>query len=134
MSEMDLYLKNRQALIDGHAYDPTTERDASARKLVQQSLYVMPADGGEPHRLTGDEASYSQPRFAPDGSALYARSTPATRFAAVFRLSIPASPRRSANPPAAWCARSPPATFPSSVCGPTSSPPPPRTSTTPPGT
>jgi hypothetical protein len=22
MNEMDLYLKNRQALIDGHAYDP----------------------------------------------------------------------------------------------------------------
>ncbi len=59
----------------------TTARDASARALVQQSLYVMPAGGGEPQRLTGDEASYSQPRFAPDGSALYARSTPATRYA-----------------------------------------------------
>jgi glutamate synthase (NADPH/NADH) large chain len=34
MNEMDLYLKNRQALIDGHAYDPTTERDACGVGLV----------------------------------------------------------------------------------------------------
>ena len=34
MSEMDLYLKNRQALIDGHAYDPSTERDACGVGLV----------------------------------------------------------------------------------------------------
>jgi dipeptidyl aminopeptidase/acylaminoacyl peptidase len=68
---------------DGSAivFTATTSRDASARTIVQQSLYVMPAGGGEPQRLTGDEASYSQPRFAPDGSALYARSTPATRHA-----------------------------------------------------
>jgi len=62
-------------------FTATTERDASARAVVQQSLYVMPAGGGEPQRLTGDDASYSQPRFAPDGSALYARSAPATKFA-----------------------------------------------------
>jgi dipeptidyl aminopeptidase/acylaminoacyl peptidase len=58
----------------------TTARDQSARAVVQQSLYVMPADGGEPRRLTGDEASYSQPRFAADGSALYARQNPYTKF------------------------------------------------------
>ena len=40
----------------------------------------MPAAGGEPRRITGDEASYSQPQFAADGSALYARSTPRTKF------------------------------------------------------
>jgi glutamate synthase (NADPH/NADH) large chain len=34
MSEMALYLKNRQALIDGHAYDPSTERDACGVGLV----------------------------------------------------------------------------------------------------
>src|SRR5690606_12986106 len=31
-------------------------------------------------RLTGDEASYASPQFAPDGSALYARATPRTKF------------------------------------------------------
>jgi len=34
MTTMDLYLKNRQALIDGHAYDPSTERDACGVGLV----------------------------------------------------------------------------------------------------
>jgi dipeptidyl aminopeptidase/acylaminoacyl peptidase len=58
----------------------TDARDRSARALVQQSLYVMPAGGGEPRRLTGDEASYADPQFAPDGSALYARATPRTKF------------------------------------------------------
>ncbi|MDB5457220.1 MAG: glutamate synthase large subunit, partial [Caulobacter sp.] len=33
-AQTDLYLKNRQALIDGHAYDPTTERDACGVGLV----------------------------------------------------------------------------------------------------
>ncbi|HYE45016.1 MAG TPA: glutamate synthase large subunit [Caulobacter sp.] len=31
---LDLYLKNRQALIDGHAYDPSMERDACGVGLV----------------------------------------------------------------------------------------------------
>jgi dipeptidyl aminopeptidase/acylaminoacyl peptidase len=62
------------------AFTATTERDQAARALVQQSVYVIPAGGGEPRRLTGAEASYSDPQFAPDGSALYARQTPRTRF------------------------------------------------------
>ncbi len=61
-------------------FTATTARDQAARADVQQSLYVMPAGGGEPERLTGDEASYSQPAFAPDGSALYARANPRTKF------------------------------------------------------
>jgi len=67
---------------DGSAivFTATTERDQAARALVQQSLFVIPAGGGEPRRLTGDEASYSSPQFAPDGSALYARQTPRTRY------------------------------------------------------
>jgi dipeptidyl aminopeptidase/acylaminoacyl peptidase len=60
-------------------FTATTGRDASARADVIQSLYVMPASGGEPRRLTGDEASYAAPQFAPDGSALYARSNPQTK-------------------------------------------------------
>ena len=58
----------------------TTARDQAARANVQQSLFSISAGGGEPKRLTGDEASYSQPQFSPDGSALYARSNPHTRF------------------------------------------------------
>lgn len=67
---------------DGSAivFTATTGRDQSTRADVQQSLYVMPASGGEPRRLTGDEASYAQPQFAADGSALYARSNPHTKF------------------------------------------------------
>src|SRR5512134_1020919 len=67
---------------DGSAivFTATTDRDQAARALVQQSLFVIPAGGGEPRRLTGTEASYSDPQFAQDGSALYARRTPRTRF------------------------------------------------------
>jgi dipeptidyl aminopeptidase/acylaminoacyl peptidase len=62
------------------AFVATTARDRSARADVQNSLYVVPASGGEPRRLTEDEASYSQPQFADDGSALYARRNPHTKF------------------------------------------------------
>ena len=67
---------------DGSAivFTATSARDQAARADVRQSLYVIPAGGGEPRRLTGDEGSYSQPAFAPDGSALYARQEPQTRF------------------------------------------------------
>ncbi|HEX9706976.1 MAG TPA: S9 family peptidase [Steroidobacteraceae bacterium] len=61
-------------------FTATTARDQAARADVQQALYAMPAGGGEPRRLTGDEASYSHPQFAPDGSALYARANPHTKF------------------------------------------------------
>jgi len=58
----------------------TTARDQSARAEVQTALFAMPAAGGEPRKITGDEASYSQPQFAADGSALYARASPQTKF------------------------------------------------------
>jgi dipeptidyl aminopeptidase/acylaminoacyl peptidase len=67
---------------DGSAivFTATTERDQAAHADVLQSLYVIPAGGGEPRRLTGAEGSYSAPAFAPDGSALYARQSPQSRF------------------------------------------------------
>ncbi len=58
----------------------TTARDQSARADVQTALYAMPAAGGEPRRITGSDASYSDPQFAGDGSALYARAEPQTKF------------------------------------------------------
>jgi dipeptidyl aminopeptidase/acylaminoacyl peptidase len=61
-------------------FTATAERDQAARADVQQALYVMPGGGGEPHRMTGPEAEYTDPQFAPDGSALYALSTPRTKF------------------------------------------------------
>ena len=61
-------------------FTATTARDRSARADVRQSLYAMPAGGGEPRRVTGDEASYSRPQFAGDGSALYARQNPESKF------------------------------------------------------
>jgi len=67
---------------DGSAivFAATTQRDQSARADVYLSLFVLPAGGGEPRRLTAAEASYSSPRFAPDGSALYALGTPNTKY------------------------------------------------------
>jgi len=67
---------------DGSAivFTATTERDQAARADVSQALFVLPAGGGEPRRLTAAEASYSNPQFAPDGSALYALGTPNTKY------------------------------------------------------
>lgn len=67
---------------DGSAivFTATTARDQAAHADVYQALFVLPAGGGEPRRLTSDEASYSDPQFAPDGSALYALSTPSTKY------------------------------------------------------
>ncbi|MDH4259134.1 MAG: S9 family peptidase [Gammaproteobacteria bacterium] len=67
---------------DGSAivFAATTARDQAAHADVDQSLFVLPAGGGEPRRLTAGEASYSAPQFAPDGSALYALATPNTKF------------------------------------------------------
>lgn len=58
----------------------TAERDESARADVQQSLFVIPAGGGEPKRLTGDEASYADPVFSEDGRSLFARMSPHNKF------------------------------------------------------
>ena len=67
---------------DGSAivFAATTLRDQAAHADVYQALFVLPAGGGEPRRLTADEASYSDPQFAPDGSALYALSSPNTKY------------------------------------------------------
>ena len=66
---------------DGSAivFAATTARDQAAHADVYQALFVLPAGGGEPRRLTADEAGYSDPQFAPDGSALYALATPNTK-------------------------------------------------------
>ena len=42
------------------------------------SLWLVPAVGGEPRRLTADRASYRSPAFSRDGGALYALVEPVT--------------------------------------------------------
>ena len=49
----------------------TTARDAGAFTSVMTDLFEVPAGGGEPRQLTTRRASYSQPRFAPDGRTLF---------------------------------------------------------------
>ena len=61
-------------------FTATTDRDRSARAEVLQALYVMPASGGEPKRLTGDEASYAAPAFSEDGQSLFVRQSPNNEF------------------------------------------------------
>lgn len=62
---------------DGAAvvFEATTNRTDWAFADVIQSLWVVSADGGEPHRLT-DRDDYGAPRFRPDGRALYAIFVP----------------------------------------------------------
>jgi dipeptidyl aminopeptidase/acylaminoacyl peptidase len=57
---------------DGSAvvFVATTNRTAAAYANVTTQLYQVPAAGGEPKGLTSGTASYSGPRFAPDGRSL----------------------------------------------------------------
>jgi dipeptidyl aminopeptidase/acylaminoacyl peptidase len=65
---------------DGSAvvFVATANRNEAAFADVVQSLWVVPAAGGEPRRLTSDGDSYGAPSFRPDGRALYAVMEPAT--------------------------------------------------------
>jgi dipeptidyl aminopeptidase/acylaminoacyl peptidase len=45
---------------------------------VRQSLWVVPATGGEPKRLTSDTHSYAAPKFSGDGRSLFATREPDT--------------------------------------------------------
>lgn len=56
----------------------TTNRHEAAFNDVVQSLWMVPAAGGEPKRLTADADSYVQPRFTPDGGTLLAAMEPNT--------------------------------------------------------
>jgi dipeptidyl aminopeptidase/acylaminoacyl peptidase len=56
----------------------TANRNEAAFADVVQSLWVVPATGGEPQRFTTDKDSYSDPAFSRDGKTLFARMEPAT--------------------------------------------------------
>ena len=67
---------------DGSAlvFVATASRDQAVRAFVPYSLYLVSAEGGEPERLTGDDAGFSQPTFSPDGRHLYFLRRPITDF------------------------------------------------------
>lgn len=54
----------------------TTNRHEAAFSEVVQSLWLVPATGGEPRRLTNDRDSYGRPVFSGDGKLLLAGVTP----------------------------------------------------------
>ncbi len=83
---------------DTITFAATDNRHEAARAEVLYSLWNVPAEGGEPHRITGDEGSYASPVVGPSG-ALYATFTPsgrasynATRIARVEEDHAPGSP------------------------------------------
>ena len=63
---------------DGHAvvFAATTGRADAAFSEPIQSLWLLPAGGGEPRRLTNDGNSYGQPAFSADGKFLLATMEP----------------------------------------------------------
>jgi dipeptidyl aminopeptidase/acylaminoacyl peptidase len=52
-------------------FHATANRDIGAYAASTNHIYKVPAAGGEPLAVTSGEESYSQPRFRPDGKALY---------------------------------------------------------------
>lgn len=59
---------------DGTAvvFAATGNRNEAAFAEVVQSLWIVPATGGEPKRLTSDTDSYGRPIFSRDGKGLFA--------------------------------------------------------------
>ena len=53
-------------------FTATENKNESAYGQVRTGLYQIPAEGGEPRRLTSGDSSYSRASFRPDGKALYA--------------------------------------------------------------
>ena len=65
---------------DGTAvvFAATSNRHEAAFTDVVQSLWLVPAAGGEPKRLTAGTDSYSRPTFSTDGRTLFAMMQPDT--------------------------------------------------------
>jgi dipeptidyl aminopeptidase/acylaminoacyl peptidase len=57
-------------------FSATAEKDIAAYANVSTHLYQVNVNGGEPKQLTADKVSYTNPKFRPDGKALYAYRTP----------------------------------------------------------
>lgn len=53
-------------------FHATANREKGMYEPTEFSLYLVPAGGGSPKRVTPAGASYTSPSFSPDGQALYA--------------------------------------------------------------
>ena len=62
----------------GVVFAATVNRDEGARAEVRTSLWHVKLEGGEPHRLTGEDGDYSSPAFTDDGKLLVAKMEPAS--------------------------------------------------------
>lgn len=62
----------------GVVFAATTNRNEWTYKDVVTALWMVGANGGEPRRLTSDNADYGSPRFSQDGKVLFATMTPTT--------------------------------------------------------
>jgi dipeptidyl aminopeptidase/acylaminoacyl peptidase len=60
----------------GVVFAATTNRTDWTHGDVVQALWLAPATGGEPGRLTQSKDDYDAPHFSPDGKTLYAVMTP----------------------------------------------------------
>jgi dipeptidyl aminopeptidase/acylaminoacyl peptidase len=79
----------------GVVFQATANRDRAMYEETETSLYLVPASGGSPRRLTPEGASFTSPRFSPDGRSLYAlesRSSTAKQIYFVTRLARIAAP------------------------------------------
>ena len=64
----------------GVVFVAVDNRHEAARREVPAGLWLVPAAGGEPRRLTDATASWSDPKFSSDGRYLYAKTSPVTRY------------------------------------------------------
>lgn len=64
---------------DGSAilFVASLNRNAMAYSELYTDLFLVPVEGGEPHRLTEGPATYGDPTFAPDGRSFVVTVTPA---------------------------------------------------------
>jgi dipeptidyl aminopeptidase/acylaminoacyl peptidase len=62
---------------DGSAivFEAIANRAKGMSEVVESGLYVMPARGGAPRRITPAGVYFTNPSFSPDGRALYAMET-----------------------------------------------------------
>jgi len=55
---------------EGLIFVASTDRHTAAFRFTSSNLWYVPLSGGEPVRLSGDDHSWSQPTFTPDGKTL----------------------------------------------------------------
>jgi dipeptidyl aminopeptidase/acylaminoacyl peptidase len=56
----------------GIVFQALANRERGMSEAVESALYVVPARGGAPKRITPAGTSFGKPQFSPDGQALYA--------------------------------------------------------------